>query len=75
MAKELIPEVQSRPIETVGSYPFAISSYRFGATDYAKAETHIPGAGARIAAAEGTTGAAAEDKVLVEARRLIAKKT
>ncbi len=75
MAKELIPEDQSRRIETVGGYPIAISSYRPGTTYYAKAEIHIPGAGARIAAAEGTTGAAAEDKVLVEARRLIAKKT
>jgi len=75
VAKELIPEDQSRRIETVGSYPIAISSYPLGATYYAKAEIHIPGAGARIAAAEGTTGAAAEDKVLVEARRLIEKKT
>jgi len=46
VAKELIPEDQSRRIETVGSYPIAISSYRLGATYYAKAEIHIHGAGA-----------------------------
>ena len=74
MAKVLIPEDQSRRIETVGGYLIAISSYRLDATYYAKAEIHIPGAGARIAAAEGTTCAAAEVKVLVEARHLIEKK-
>jgi len=42
---------------------------------YAKAEIDLPGAGARLAAAEDITREAAEDKVLVEARRLIEKKT
>ena len=75
VAKELIPEDQSRRIETVGGYLIAISSYRLDATYDAKAEIHIPGPGARIAAAEGTTAAATEDEVLVEARRLIEKNT
>ena len=75
MSSELIPEDQSQQIETVGGYPIRISSYRLGAIYYAKAEIHIIGAGARIAAAEDTTREAAEAKVLAEARRLIEKKT
>lgn len=75
MTNQLIPEDLSRRIETVGGYPIAISSYRLGTTYYAKAEIDLPGAGARIAAAEDTTREAAEGKVLAEARRLIEKKT
>lgn len=74
MAPELIPEEQSRRTETVGGYPIAITSYRLGNTYYAQAEIHLPGAGARIAAADDITRAGAEDKVLAEARRLIEKK-
>ena len=74
MPKELIPEEHSRRIETVGGYPIAITSYRLGTTYYAKAEVHLPGAGARIAAADDITRVPAEDKVLAEARRLIEKK-
>ena len=75
MTPELIPEEYSRRTETVGTYPIAITSYRLGPTYYAKAEIDLPGAGARLAAAEGTSREAAEDKVLAEARRLIEKKT
>lgn len=75
MAKELIPEEHSRRIETVGGYPIAITSYRLGGVYWAKAEIDIVGAGARLAAAEDVTREAAEAKVLVEARRLIEKKT
>ena len=75
MSPELMPEDNSRRTETVAGYPIAITSYRLGSTYYAKAEIDLPGAGARLAAAEGTTRQAAEDKVLAEARRLIEKKT
>lgn len=75
MTKDLIPEDHSRRIETVGGYPIAISSYRLGTSYYAKAEVDLPGAGARIAAAEDATREAAEGKVMGEARRLIEKKT
>ncbi len=75
MSPELIPEEQSRRIETVGGYPVAISSYRLCGTYYAKAEIDVVGAGGRIAAAEGGTREAAEAEVLGEARRLIEKKT
>ncbi len=75
MSPELIPEDNSRRTEHVADYPVAIASYRLGSTYYAKAEIHLPGAGARLAAAEDITREAAEDKVLAEARRLIEKKT
>lgn len=75
MSPELIPEDNSRHTETVAGYPVAISSYRLGSTYYAKAEIDLPGAGARLAAAEDITREAAEDRVLAEARRLIEKRT
>lgn len=75
MSPELIPEENSCRTETVADYPVAITSYRLGSTYYAKAEIHLPGAGARLAAAEDITREAAEDKVLAVARRLIEKKT
>lgn len=74
MSSELIPEDNSRRTETVAGYPVAITSYRLGSAYYAKAEIHLPGAGARLAAAEDITREATEDKVLAEARRLIEKK-
>ena len=49
--------------------------FRSGSTYYAKAEIHLPGAGARLATAEGTTREAAEEKVLAEVRRRLEKKT
>lgn len=75
MSSQLIPEDNSCRTETVAGYPVAITSYRLGSTYYAKAEIHLPGAGARLAAAEDITREAAEDKVLAVARRLIEKKT
>lgn len=75
MSPVLIPGDNSRRTETVAGYPVAITSYRLGSTYYAKAEIDLPGAGARLAAAEDTTREAAEDKVLAVARRLIEKKT
>jgi hypothetical protein len=45
-----------------------------GRVYHAKAEIHIPGAGARLAAAEDSDRDAAEGKVLAESRRLIEKK-
>ncbi|MFQ5817024.1 MAG: hypothetical protein ACE5H2_03580 [Terriglobia bacterium] len=53
----------------------ANSPNRLGATYYAKAEINLPGAGARIAAAEDTTREAAEGKVLAKVRRLLEKKS
>lgn len=75
MSPVLVPEDYSRRTESVGGYPIAITSYRLGSTYYAKAEIHLPGAGARIAAAENATREAAESKVLAEAHRLIEKKS
>ena len=75
MSPELIPEDNSRRTESVAGFPVAITTYRLGSTYYAKAEIDLPGAGARLAAAEANTRAAAEDKVLAEARRLIEKKS
>ena len=75
MSPELIPEDNSRRTETVAGYPVAITSYQLGSTYYAKAEIHLPGAGARLAAVEDITREAAEDKVLAVARRLLEKKT
>jgi len=75
MSPELIPEDNSSRTETVAGYPVAVTSYRLGSTYYAKAEIHVPGAGARLAAAEDITRKAAEDKVLAVARRLIEKKS
>ena len=75
MSPELIPEDNSRRTETVAGFPVAITTYRLDSTYYAKAEIDLPGAGARLAAAEDITREAAEDKVLAEARRLIKKKT
>jgi hypothetical protein len=74
MNPEFVPEDSSRHVETIAGYPVAISSYRLGATYYAKAEIDVVGAGGRIAAAEDPTREAAEAKVLAEARRLIEKK-
>ena len=74
MPTELVPEEYSQRTETIGEYPVAITSYRLGTTYYAKAEIALIGAGARIAAAEGSTRAGAEEKVLAEARRLVEKK-
>ncbi|MFQ5926044.1 MAG: hypothetical protein ACE5MH_01270 [Terriglobia bacterium] len=75
MVPELIPEDSSQRTESIGGYPIAITSYRLGSTYYAKAEIHLPGAGARIAAAEDTTREAAEGKVLAKVRRLLEKKS
>lgn len=75
MAAEWIPEDQSRCTEAVGGYPIVITSYRLGNTYYAQAEIHLPGAGARIAAAENAAREAAENKVLAKVRRLIREKT
>ena len=75
MSPEWIPEDHSRRVETVAGYAVVITSYRLGSTYYAKAEIDLPGAGARLAAAEDLTREAAEDSVLAAARRLIEKKT
>ena len=75
MAGELVPEEYSKRTETVGDYPVTITSYRLGNTYNAKAEVPMPGAGARIASTEQNTRAAAEEKVLAEARRLLAVKS
>lgn len=74
MAAEFVPEDYSRRTESVGGYTVAVVSYRLGDVYHAKAEIYIPGAGARIAAAQGSARAAAEEKVLAEARRLIEKR-
>ncbi|HKZ53563.1 MAG TPA: hypothetical protein VJ085_09840 [Candidatus Acidoferrales bacterium] len=74
MAAELVPEDYSRRTEPVGDYTVAIISYRLGSVYHAKAEIHIPGAGARLAAAQDSDRNVAEEKVLAEARRLIEKK-
>lgn len=74
MPTEMVPEEYGKRTETIAGYPVAITSYRLGTTYYAKAEIALVGAGARIAAAEATTRAAAEEKVLAEARSLIEKR-
>ena len=74
MPTEMVPEEYSKRTEMIGGYPVTITSYRLGVTYYAKAEIALLGAGARIAAAEESMQAAAEEKVLAEARRLIEKK-
>ena len=61
--------------ETVAGYPVGINSYRLGSTYCPKAEIHLPGAAARLAAAGDITREAVEDKVLPVARRLTEKKT
>ncbi len=71
---EFIAEDHSRRREQVGGYTVAITSYRLGDVYHAKAEIDIPGAGARLAAAQDKDRAAAEEKVLAEARRLIEKR-
>ena len=75
MAGELVPEGYSKRTETVAKYSVTITSYRLGSTYNAKAEVPVPGAGARIASTEESTRAAAEDKVLAEARRLLGAKS
>lgn len=74
MVAEFTPEDYSRRMETVGGYTVAITSYRLGDVYYAKAEIHLPGAGARLTEAKDGSAAAAESKVLAEARRLIEKR-
>ncbi len=74
MPNELVPEEYSKRTEMIGGYPVAITSYRLGTTYHAKAEIALPGAGARIAAAEESTRAGAEEKALAWARRQIEKK-
>lgn len=71
MAGQWLPEDFSKHIETLGSYPVEITSYRLGPVFYAKAEIKIPGAGARLAWAQGETQPKAEEKVRVEARARI----
>lgn len=75
MAAEFVPEDYSRRTEAVGGYTVAITSYRLGSVYHAKAEIDIPGAGARLARAEDAAQAAAEEKVLAKARRLIEKRS
>jgi hypothetical protein len=75
MTAELVPEDYSRRTVPVGGYTVAITSYRLGQVYHAKAEIHIPGAGARLAAAEDNDRGVAEEEVLAEARRLIEKKS
>ena len=59
----------------MAGFPLAFTSYRLDSTYCAKAEIHLPGAGARLAAAEDITREAVEDKVLPGVRRLTEKKT
>ena len=75
MSPELIPEDNSCRTKTVADYSVGITSYRLGSTYYPKAEIHLPGADACLAAAEDITREAAEDKLLGVARGLIEKKT
>lgn len=74
MSAELIAEEQVRRVEKVAGSPIAIRSYRLGSTYYAKAEIDVPGAGARIAQAQGASRQEAEGKVLAEVRRALEKK-
>ncbi len=76
MGRELITNDNSSRTETVHGFPVAFTSYRPGSTYCcAKAEIHLPGAGARLAAAGDITREAVADKVLPVARRLTEKKT
>lgn len=74
MSAQFTPENYSRRTETVGGYTVAITSYRLGSLYHAQAEIHLPGAGARLARAADGVQAAAEEKVLAEARRLIERR-
>ena len=75
MSPELIPEDNSCRTKTVAGYAVSITSYRLGFTYYPKAEINLPGADARLAAAEDITREVAEGKLLAVARGLIEKKT
>ncbi len=75
MSPELIPEDNSCRTETIAGFPVAITSYRLSSPYSGKAEIHLPGAGACLAAGEDITREAVEDKVLGVAGRLIKKKT
>jgi len=75
MSPELIPDGDSCRTETVPRFPLAFTSYRLDSTYCAKAEFHLPGAGARRVAAGDIRREAAEDKVLPVARCLTEKKT
>jgi hypothetical protein len=58
----------------VAGFPLAFTSYRLDSTYCANPEIHLPGAGARLAAAEDITREAVEDKVLPGVRRLLRRK-
>ena len=75
MSPRLNPDDNSCRTETVPGFPVAFTSYRPGSTYCTKTEIHLPGAGARLAAAGDITREAVEDKVLPVARRLTEKKT
>ena len=75
MSPELIPEDNSCRTKTVAGYAVGITSYLLGSPYYPKAEIHLPGADARLAAAEDITREVAEDKVLGVARGPIEKRT
>ncbi len=68
---EAIPEEYTERIEMIAGYPVAVSSYRLGGTYYAKAAIALFGTGGRIATAEDTTKAAAEEKVRAEVEKLL----
>lgn len=74
MGADLIAEEQARHVETVAGSPIAVTSYRLGSIYYAKAEIALPGAGARIAQAQGASPQEVESKVLLEVRRILEKK-
>ncbi|MBI4167166.1 MAG: hypothetical protein HY508_15680 [Acidobacteria bacterium] len=69
MSPKLIQNDNSCRTETVPGFPVAFTSYGLGSTYCAKMEIHLPGAGARLAAAADITREAVEDKVLPVARR------
>ncbi|MBI2195374.1 MAG: hypothetical protein HYU36_25615 [Planctomycetes bacterium] len=65
------PEKYVRKTETIGSRNVAFVSYKLGDRYLCKAEIDIPGAGARLASAEGPDRKAVEKEVRSRVQELI----
>ena len=65
------PELFTERVIEIAGWPVRLTSYRLGDQYYCKADNLYPGAW--LARAHAPTQAAAEKKVLVQARRLLSR--
>tara|TARA_B100000749_G_C18188497_1_gene366883 strand:+ start:186 stop:410 length:225 start_codon:yes stop_codon:yes gene_type:complete len=68
---DMTPEEYKKINETINGRNIAFISYKLGDSYHCKAEIDIPGAGARLASAQGADREAVENEVREEVQQLV----